>query len=84
MSHERVEDLIREGRRLLVPDMGHLINARRASLASGDLETTDVEQLLDDDKPHRAARVEWPGAEPRALSLNAKEESFLRLIKRQK
>ena len=90
MSHERVEALIREGRRLLVPDMERLINARRASVASGsrpaarDHETNEPQELPNDDEPRRAVRMEGPVAEPRALSLNAKEKSFLRLIKRQK
>lgn len=89
MSHERVEDLIREGRLHLVPDLEELLDARRASLAHGSrpwspAQKTAQSEPLPDDISRAPPDEQQPLALPGAPGLNLKESSFLRLIGRGK
>lgn len=90
MSHERIEDLIREGRRLLVPDSECLANARRAILAADTQSPSPEEPQNTGPENELLAPSDSPNARPLPAgdlflpALTAKEVSFLRLIKREK
>jgi hypothetical protein len=91
MSHERVGQLIREGRRLLVPDVEQLANARRASLSINfeplPQEPVGEKGLSSEEMGASADDLDEPSltsTDHIALNLTSKEASFLRLIRRGK
>jgi hypothetical protein len=90
MSHERIEDLIQEGRKLLVPGVDRLVSARRASLESSSQDPSRAEPHTTRPESESletsdlSAAFSSPSVELFLPDLTPREASFLRLIKREK